>query len=70
MQLIPDPDMVRICKSYQNKCECMWIQILESGFRNFYADPRFASDPYLMVLTPSSGSNRVRTSLVKGLLGI
>jgi len=42
MQMIPDPDVVRIRESYQTKCECIWIRILESGFRNFYADPRFA----------------------------
>jgi hypothetical protein len=40
-----DPDVVRIRESYQIECECTWIWILESGFRNFYADPRFASDP-------------------------
>jgi hypothetical protein len=33
--MIPDPDVVRIRKSYQTKCECIWIRILESGFRNF-----------------------------------
>jgi hypothetical protein len=64
MQMIPDPDVVRIRESYQIKCECIWIRILESGFRNFYADPRFASGPYRTVRTPSSGSDWVRTSLV------
>ncbi len=64
MQMIPDPDVVRIHESYQTKCECIWIRILESGFRNFYADPRFASDPYCTVQTPSSGSYWARTSLV------
>ncbi len=64
LQMIPDPDMVRICESYQIECECIWIRILESGFRNFYADPRFASDPYHTVRIPSSGSDWDRTSLV------
>ena len=50
--MIPDPDVVRIRESYQTKCECIWIRILESGFRNFYADPRFASDPYHTVQIP------------------
>jgi hypothetical protein len=31
--MIPDPDVVRIRKSYQIKCECIWIWILESGLR-------------------------------------
>jgi hypothetical protein len=62
--MIPDPDVVRICESYQTKCECIWIRILESGFRNFYADPRFASGLYRTVRTPSSGSDWARTSLV------
>ncbi len=52
MQMIPDPDVVQIRESYQIECECIWIQILESGFRNFYADPRSATDPYHMVRTP------------------
>ncbi len=39
-------DVVRIRESYQTKCECNRIRILESGFGNFYADPRFALDPY------------------------
>ncbi len=51
--MIPDPDVVLIRESYQIECECIWIRILESGFRNFYADPRFAS-----------GSDWARTSLV------
>jgi hypothetical protein len=55
--MIPDLDVVQIRESYQTECECIWIGILESGFRNFYADPRFASDP-------SSGSDWARTSLV------
>jgi hypothetical protein len=42
--MIPDPDVVRIRESYQTKCECNRLQILESGFGNFYADPRFALD--------------------------
>ncbi len=62
--MIPDPDVVRIHESYQIECKCIWIRILESGFRNFYADPRFASDPYHTVWTPSSGSDWARTSLV------
>ncbi len=67
-QMIPDPDVVWIRESYQNKCECIWIRILESGFRNFYADPRFTSDPYHTVRIPSSGSDWARTSHVcKGI---
>jgi hypothetical protein len=53
MQLIPDTDVVRIRESYQIKWECIWIRILESGFRNFYADARFASGPYRTLRTPS-----------------
>ncbi len=54
-------------ESYQTECECIWIRILESGFRNFYADPRFASDPYHTVRIPSSSSDWARTShVVKG----
>ncbi len=64
MQMILDPDAVRISESYQIECECIWIRILESGFRNFYADPRFAQGPYRTVRTPSSGSDWARTSLV------
>ena len=64
MQMIPDPDVVRIRESYQIECECIWIRILESGFRNFYADPRFASGPYRTIRTPFSGSDWARTSLV------
>jgi hypothetical protein len=56
--MIPDPDMVRIRESYQIECECIWIRILESRFRNFYVDPRFA------VRTPSSGSDWARSSHV------
>jgi hypothetical protein len=62
--MIPDPDVVQIHESYQIKCECIWIRILESGFRNFYADPRFALGPYRTLRTPSSGSDWARTSLV------
>jgi hypothetical protein len=62
--MIPDPDVVRIRESYQIECEYTWIRILESRFRNFYADPRFASDPYHMVRIPSSGSDWARTTLV------
>jgi hypothetical protein len=29
MQMIPDPDVVRICESYQTECECIWIRIQE-----------------------------------------
>jgi hypothetical protein len=54
MQMIPDPDVVRIRESYQTNCEC----------RNFYADPRFASDPYHTVRIHSSGSDWARTSHV------
>ncbi len=65
--MIPDPDVVRIRESYQTECECIWIRILESGFRNFYADPRFASDLYHTVQIPSSSSDWARTShVVKG----
>ncbi len=64
MQMILDPDVVRIRESYQTEWECIWIRILESGFRNFYADPRFASDPYHTVRTPFSGSDWARTSHV------
>ncbi len=60
--MIPDPDVVRNRESYQTKCECIWIRILESAFRYFYADPRFASDPYHTVWIPSSGSDWARTS--------
>jgi hypothetical protein len=64
MQLIPVPDVVWIRESYQTEWECIWIRILESGFRNFYADARFASGPYHTVWTPSSGSDWAITSLV------
>ncbi len=57
MQMIPDPDVVRIRESYQTKRECDRIRILESGFGNFYANPRFASDPYRTVRISSSGSD-------------
>jgi hypothetical protein len=62
--MILDPDAVRIRESYQTQCECIWIRILESGFRNFYADPSFALDLYHAVRIPSSGSNWARTSHV------
>ncbi len=55
MQMIPDPDVVLIRESYQTRCECIRIRILESGFGNFYAEPRFASDLYRTVRIPSSG---------------
>ena len=35
MQMIPDPDEVRIRESYQIKGECLRIRILESGFGTF-----------------------------------
>ena len=57
--MIPDPDVVRIRESYQTKGECLRIRITESGFGIFfYADPRFALDPYRTVWIYSSGSNR------------
>ena len=48
MQMIPDPDVVRIRKSYQTKGECLGIRILESGFRTFLCGPqiRIGSVPY------------------------
>jgi hypothetical protein len=50
MQMIPDPDVVRICESYQTECECIWIRILESGFQiqEFLCGPqiRIGSVPY------------------------
>jgi hypothetical protein len=64
MQMIPDLDVVRIHESYQTECECIWIRILESGFRNFYADPKLASGSNHTERTPSSGSDWARTSLV------
>jgi hypothetical protein len=39
MQMIPDPDMVRIRESYQTKGECLRIRILESGFGTFLGVP-------------------------------
>jgi hypothetical protein len=66
MQIIPDPDLVRILESYQKQCECIQIQIPESGFKNFYADPRFALGPYCTVWSPSSESNwATNTSYVR-----
>ncbi len=59
MQLIPDPDVVRIHESYQTECECIWIWILESGFRNFYADPKLAS-----------GSNHTERTPPPDLIGL
>ena len=70
MQMIPDPDVVRIRESYQTKCECIRIRILESGFGNFYADPRFASGPYRTVRIPSSGFDRAIFSCFVRVLGI
>ncbi len=75
MQIIPDPDVVRIWESYQKQCECVRIQIPESEFKNFYANPRFASGPYCTVRTPSSGSNwaansfYVRVPIIRHLVG-
>ncbi len=69
MQVIPDPDVVRIRESYQTKGKCLRIWILESGFGTFYADSRFASDPYRTVQIHSSGSNWALFSCVcKGTL--
>ena len=58
MQTIPDPDEVRIRESYQTKGECLRTRILNPDSGLFYADPRFASDPYGTVRIHSSGSNR------------
>ena len=63
---IPDPDEFRIRESYQTKGECLRIRILESGFGNFYADPRFASDPYSTVRIHSSGTNRALLMFCRG----
>jgi hypothetical protein len=68
--MIPDPDVVQIRESYQTKCECNRIRILESGFRNFYADPRFALDLYRTVRIPSSGPDRAIFSCFVRVLGI
>ena len=48
MQMIPDPDVVRIRESYQTKGECLRIRILESGFGTFLCGPqiRIGSIPY------------------------
>jgi hypothetical protein len=70
IQMIPDPDVVRIRQSYQTRCEFSWIRILESGFRNFYADPRLALDLYRTVWIPSSGSDRAIFSCFVRVLGI
>ena len=52
--MIPDPDEVRIRESYQIKGECLWIQILESGFGIFLCGPQirigsvqYSTDPLL-----------------------
>ncbi len=76
---VPDPWVWIHKKTHQN-AKCNWFRIRRwsgsanhtklnanacgSGFKNFYADPRLASDPYHTVRTPSSGYNRARTSLV------
>ncbi len=39
----------------------------ESRFKNFYADPRLASDPYHTVRIPSSGYNRATNSSYVGV---
>ncbi len=56
MQMIPDPDVVRIRESYQIECECIWIRILESRFRNFLCGPQicigsvpYGTDPLLRI---------------------
>jgi hypothetical protein len=56
MQMIPDPDVVRIHVSYQTECKCIWIRILESGFRNFLCGPQirigsvlYGTDPLLQI---------------------
>ncbi len=48
MQMIPYPDMVWIRESYQKQCECIRIQIPESGFQEFLCWPqiRIGSVPY------------------------
>ena len=54
MQMIPDPDVVRIRESYQTKGECLRIRILESGFGFFLCGPQirigsvqYGTDPLL-----------------------
>ncbi len=54
MQMIPDPDDVRIRESYQTKGECLRIRILESGFGIFLCGPQirigsvqYSTDPLL-----------------------
>ena len=49
MQMIPDPDVVRIRKSYQIKGECLRIRILESGFGTFlyFSKVRTGTGTYL-----------------------
>ena len=46
--MIPDPDVVRNRESYQTKCECIRIRILESRIREFLCGPqiRIESVPY------------------------
>ena len=54
MQMIPDPDEVRIRELYQTKGKCLRIRILESGFGTFLCGPqirigsvRYGTDPLL-----------------------
>ena len=55
--MIPDPDVVRIRESYQTKCECIRIRILESGFGIFMRTPdshrirtvRYGSTPPVLI---------------------
>ncbi len=68
--MIPDPDVVRIRESYQTKRKCDQIRILESGFGNFYADPRFASDPYRTVRIPSPDPIGLSSHVFVRVLGI
>jgi hypothetical protein len=56
MRINPDLGLVQIRKLIQKQCEWVRIRIPESGFKNFYADPRFAKDPYRTVRIPSSRS--------------
>ena len=58
MQMIPDPDVVRIRESYQTKGECLRIRILESGFGIFLCGPQIRIGPVRTVRIHSSGSNR------------
>ncbi len=43
--MIPDPDVVRIRESYQTKCECIWIWILESPDSHQIRTIRYGSPP-------------------------